>query len=275
MEDLFMRLGIIRYWNEASFVYAEAKKLEFLEFDVNHDYPADNFAAQTDNINNWIKRYGVPVQAIGRWGETRINPDGSVNENGHKSDLTLIESAAKIGCPFYMCGVNYTESKSYDENIETAVNYLSELVKFGKEKGVKIAVYNCDWSNFIVNPKAWEKILPRVEGLGIKFDPSHSMGRNADYFAELRDFAKYICHFHVKGVVKIEGREYDNAPAGLDMIPWGAVMDMLYANRYTGGLSIEPHSSKWRGRRGEWGIDFTINYMRQFLMPNELDGLWD
>jgi len=270
-----MRLGIINYWNEAGFIYAAAKNLDFLEYDVNVGYPAENFLAQTDDIIKWIKQYGVTVQGIGRWGETRINDDGSVNEFGQKSDLTLIEAAAKIGCPVYICGVNYINSKSYDENIEIAVAYLSELVKFGKEKGVKIAVYNCDWGNFVVNPKAWEKILPRVEGLGIKYDPSHAMGRNNDIFAELRDYGKYIYHFHVKGVVKIEGREYDNAPAGLDMIPWGAVMDMLYTNRYTGGLSIEPHSSMWLGRRGEWGIDFTIKYMKQFLMPNELDELWN
>ena len=270
-----MKLGIIGSWNETGFIYASAKNLDFLEFCVNGGCDTDEFAAQTDNLNKWIKQYGVAVGSMGRWGETRINDDGTVIEAARKSDLTLIESAAKIGCPVYNCGVNYIESKTYEENIEIAVKYLIELVKFGKSKGVKVAVYNCDWSNFIVNPKAWEKILPRVEGLGIKYDVSHTMGRNADYFAELLDYAKYIYHCHVKGVVKINGKDYDNAPAGLDMINWGAVMDMLYTNKYTGGLSIEPHSSFWTGRRGEWGIDFTINYMSQFLMPDDLDDLWD
>ena len=271
-----MKLGIINYWHEPGFVYAAAKNLDFLEFDVNHDYPSEKFAEQTDNIINWSKRYGVAVGAIGRWGETRINPDGNgFNDVGYKSDLSLIESAAKVGCPVYVCGVNYVESKSYEENIETAIAYLSELVKFGKEKGVKIAVYNCSWNSFVVNPKAWSKILPHVKDLGIKYDPSHTLGRDDDMFAELRDYGKYVYHFHVKGFIKIEGREYDNPPAGLDMIQWGAVMNMLYANGYKGGLSIEPHSSKWRGRRGEWGVDFTIKYMKQFLMPDELDQLWD
>ena len=269
-----MKLGIINHWNENGFKYAASKNLDFLEFCVNHDCIADEFAAQTDHIIKWSKEYNVKVGSIGRWGETRINADGTVNESGYKSDLTLIEAAAKIGCPVYNCGVNYTESKSYDENIRIAVAYFTDLVKFGKEKGVKIAVYNCDWANFVVNPKAWEKVLPQVEGLGIKYDLSHAAYRNDDYFAELRDYGKYVYHAHIKGVVKIEGNVYDDAPAGLDMIQWGAVMDMLYTNKYTGGLSIEPHSSKWHGRRGEWGIDFTIKYMRQFLMPDELDEAW-
>lgn len=270
-----MRLGLIDHWSESAFISASEKNLAFLEFCVNHDCVADEFAAQTDNIINWVKKYGVKVGAIGRWGETRVNEDGTANENGLKSDLRLIESAAKIGCPVYNCGVNYIESKSFEENIETAVEYLTGLVKFGKENGVKIAVYNCSWNSFIVNPKTWEKILPRVDGLGIKYDLSHTVGRNDDYFAELRDYGKYVYHVHIKGVVKIEGRVYDDAPAGLDMVQWGAVMDMLYTNRYTGGLSIEPHSHYWRGRRGEWGTDFTIKYMRQFLMPDELDDIWE
>ena len=268
-----MKLGIINSWNESGFMYAAAKNLDFLEFCVNYYDSADEFYAQTDNIIKFIKDYGIPVASIGRWGETRVDENGIINETSRKSDLTLIEASAKINCPVYVCGVNYTESKTYDENIEIAVSYLSELVKYGKEKGVKIAVYNCDWNNFVLKPQAWEKILPRVEGLGIKYDISHAEERNADYFAELRDYGKYIYHVHIKGVVKIEGRVYDNAPAGLDMIQWGAVIDMLYATKYTGGLSIEPHSDKWRGRRGEWGIDFTIKYMRQFLMPNDLDEL--
>lgn len=270
-----MKLGIIRYWNEASFIYASEKKLDFLEFCVNSDEAADEFPAQENNIIKWIRQYGVAVGSVGRWSGMRINPDGAVNEKAKQSELALIGTAAKIGCPVYNCGVNYVQSKSYDENIEIAVAYLTDIVNYGKKQGVKVAVYNCEWDNFVVKPQAWEKILPRVAGLGIKYDCSHAIYRNADFLTELRDYGKYIYHFHIKGNVKIDGKVFDDAPAGLDMIPWGAVMDILYANRYTGGVSIEPHSRYWGGRRGEWAIDFTIKHMRQFLMPDELDEIWD
>ena len=266
-----MKLGIIRHWDEAGFIYASKKGLDFVEFCINDDEAAADFVPKTDDITKWAKQYGVEVGSVGRWSGMRIHPDGSVNEAAKQSDKALIEAAAKLGCPVFNCGVNYVNSKSFEENIEKAVMYLTELVAYGKEKGIKVAVYNCSWDNFVVKPEVWSKILPQVEGLGIKYDPSHAAEGNRDYLAELRDYGKYIRHVHIKGVVKIEGHVYDNAPAGLDMIPWGAVMDILYANRYTGALSIEPHSGYWSGRRGEWGIDFTIKYMRQFLMPNELD----
>jgi len=267
-----MKLGIISAWDEAGFISAAARKLDFVEFCVNHTIAADEFAALTDNLNKWSKKHGVAVGSMGRWGEMRINEDGTVNETARKSDFTLVEAAAKIGCPVYNCGVNYIESKSYDDNIEIAVAYLTELVTFGKEKGVKIALYNCNWNSFVISPKAWEKVLPRVEGLGIKYDLSHTVERNGDYFAELRDYGKYVYHFHIKGVLQIDGRIYDSPPAGLDLVPWGAVINMLYVNGYTGGLSLEPHSKYWSGKRVEWGIDFSIKYLKQFLMPNELDG---
>jgi hypothetical protein len=51
-------------------------------------------------------------------------------------------------------------------------------------------------------------------------------------------------------------------------------MDILYTKDYNGMLSIEPHSSYWKGKKGQWGIDFTINYIRPFVMPEdyEFDG---
>ena len=43
-------------------------------------------------------------------------------------------------------------------------------------------------------------------------------------------------------------------------------MAILYKFGYDGGLSIEPHSGVWQGDLGERGIDFTIRYMKQFLV---------
>jgi len=246
-----------------------------LEFCINDDRAAEEVIANTDEISKRSKKYGVAVGSIGRWSGMRISPDGNVNEKAQQADLELVDAAAKLGCPVFNCGVNYTDSKSFDENIEIAVAYLTEIVNHGKKQGVKVAAYNCSWDNFVVEPKAWDKVLPRVEGLGIKYDASHAIYRNADYFAELRDYGKYIYHVHIKVNVKIGDKIFDDSPAGLDMIPWGAVMDVLYANRYAGGVSIEPHSQYWHGRRGEWAINFTIKYMKQFLMPNELDAIWD
>lgn len=50
----------------------------------------------------------------------------------------------------------------------------------------------------------------------------------------------------------------------LDVTNWGALLAILYAQEYQGGLSIEPHSVTWQGDLGEKGIDFAINYIKRF-----------
>ncbi|MBR0112841.1 MAG: sugar phosphate isomerase/epimerase, partial [Clostridia bacterium] len=184
------------------------------------------------------------------------------------------DAAAIIGCPVYNVGVNYTESKGFYENCRIAIDYLSALLDYAKDKGVKIATYNCDWANFIYNDRAWSVIHTALPALGIKYDASHCLSRRGDYLKELRDWGDRVYHVHIKGVLYIDGDGYDDAPAGLDQINWGAVMDILYTKDYDGMLSIEPHSGYWKGKKGQWGIDFTINYIRPFVMPEdyEFDG---
>ncbi|MBO7222705.1 MAG: hypothetical protein J6V70_01055, partial [Kiritimatiellae bacterium] len=58
----------------------------------------------------------------------------------------------------------------------------------------------------------------------------------------------------------------DDPPAGLDMINWPAILGLLYAAKYDGTLSIEPHSNTWKGDLGERGLDLTIKYMKSLLV---------
>ena len=44
-------------------------------------------------------------------------------------------------------------------------------------------------------------------------------------------------------------------------------MALLYIANYNGMLSIEPHSHNWRGAKGQWAVEYTINFMKPFLMP--------
>ena len=72
--------------------------------------------------------------------------------------------------------------------------------------------------------------------------------------------------YWVKGAGAVGGKRVDDPPAGLDNIDWQRVFAILYAGKYTGGLSIEPHSATWRGALGEPGVDFTLQYIRHFLL---------
>ena len=266
-----MKLGIINGWSEGCISYVRDKGLDAVEFCVNYNYDSSDFLSKADEIRGYSEKYNVAVGAIGRWGMQRIDDNGEIIPEALQNDKNLIEAAGIIGCPVYNCGVNYTESKSFFENCEIAINYFRILVDFAKDKNVKIAAYNCRWENFVVEPKAWLPILSALPELGIKYDASHCLGRDGNYLAEIRDWGERFYHFHLKGVVTIDDEHYDDAPAGLDMIDWKSVMDLLYTKDYDGMLSIEPHSRYWTGKKGQWGIDYTINYFRPMIMPENYE----
>lgn len=151
------------------------------------------------------------------------------------------------------------------ENCKSAVSFFSKLIEYASPKGVKISAYNCHWNNFIDNAEGWIPVLGELPGLGIKYDPSHSRYAGRDYLKEMRDWGERFNHVHIKGSLIIDGKRFDDPPAGLDQTDWGSFMAVLYAKNYKGGLSIEPHSKTWRNELGEKGVQYTIDYMKKMI----------
>ncbi len=168
----------------------------------------------------------------------------------------------------YITGCNKVEELSYYENCGLAISYFEKLIAHGAEKGVKIAVYNCRWNNFVCDPMAYTVIMGYLKDLYIKYDPSHCIYAGGDYLQETRDWGDRFLHVHLKGSLIVGGERYDDPPAGLDQTNWGAFLAILYAKGYDKCLSIEPHSANWRGELGEKGIDFTIQYFRNLMLKD-------
>ncbi len=264
-----MKLGIINGWEEGHFRAVKEKGLEAVEFCINYYNDSSEVLKRAEEIKGYSEKYGILVASIGRWGMERIDEEGKVIPEALQHDKNLIDLASVVGCPVYNVGCNYIEGKTYYENCLIAIDYFKTLIDYARDKGVKIATYNCDWANFVFEEKAWSVIHGALPELGIKYDPSHCFNRGGDYLKELRDWGKRVYHFHVKGVLHVAGDGFDDPPAGLDGLNWGAIMTMLYVSDYNGVLSIEPHSGKWKGAKGQWGVDFTIKFIRQYMMPED------
>ncbi len=262
-----MVLGIINGWEREHIRAVHDLGLEAVEFCMNHNYDSFEILAKKEEIRQASADYGVKVGSMGRWGMNRIDENGEVIPEALQHDKNLIDLASFLGCPVYNVGCNYTEGKSYYENCVIAIDYFRRLLDYAAGKNVKIAVYNCDWANFVYGPKAWTVVLGALPELGIKYDTSHAINRRSDYLKEIADWGERIYHFHIKGNLQVAGESYDDSPAGLDTTKWPAVMALLYIKNYDGMLSIEPHSHNWRGKKGQWGVRFTIDFMRPFLMP--------
>lgn len=264
-----MVLGIIKRWERENIRSVKELGLTAVEFCVNYDAEAADILAKKEEVKASCEEFGVKVGSLGRWGMPRFDAQGGIIPAALQQDKELIDLARFFDCPVYNVGCNYIEGKDFSENCKNAVKYFSLLLDYAQDKNVKIAVYNCEWDNFVCEPKAWREVLGALPALGVKYDTSHCINRGGDYLKEIADWGERIYHFHIKGNLRVNGETYDDSPAGLDTTKWGAVMALLYIKNYNGMLSIEPHSGNWHGARGEWGVRFTVNFMRPFIMPED------
>ena len=263
-----MKLGIMGGIREKDFLYAKDHDLKFIELCINVGTETDDYpTVRADETLALIKQTGVYVGSVGRWGTSRLEPDGRFSENELKNDKKLIEFAKKVGSPVYVFGCNRPADLDDRSAEDAAERYVAAIVE---ECGDDIApaLYNCDWNSFTYNTRLWDRWLYKYPTLGVKFDPSHTYYRGEDQYAVLRDYVSRLKHFHAKGTNMIGGRRYDDPPAGLDDQNWRKIFGILYAGKYNGGITLEPHSGRWSDELGEWGKEFSINYLKQFIFDN-------
>lgn len=265
--------------------------------------PMAEILPKKEEIKAAVEKTGVEVGAVGRWASQILNAKGEVVPEEWADVKSVIDFGAYLGAKYYLCSVNYVPELTYYANITAAIGVLRDIVAYAGERGMECAIVNCMMGdNYIRTPEQWRLVLDEVPGLGIKYDPSHSFvhgGEHGAYLKEAMEWGDYFKYCHVKGVIQLGDSEepeewarykllkkypdlaekpefqhrrvganpkYDNPPAGIDSINWRAFFAALYQHDYDGYLSIEPHSSTWRGEKGEKGVKYTIKYIRDLMI---------
>ena len=262
-----MRLGRI-YSDHTAEGYRKLKEngLDFVEVCCNYDHDISAFVEQKDRIKGIIDETGVPVSCIGKWNHELLK-DGKINYEKLDTYKQLLDVGILFGSKTFVCGCNYDDSISLYKNYTNAIEVFGSLCDHAKGKNIKVAVQNCDWNNFIVSPEQWKIVLGELSDLWIKYDPSHAYNRHANYLDELADWGHRIAHVHIKGTTHAGQDGYvDDPPAGMDDLNWGSIFSILYARKYDGDLSLEPHSPTWWGELGEAGVAFSRDFIRKFML---------
>ncbi|MBE6938515.1 MAG: sugar phosphate isomerase/epimerase [Ruminococcaceae bacterium] len=261
-----MRLGRIQNdYTVPGFELVKAQGLSFVEICRNSEEEALDLIAKKDTVKDAIARTGIPVSCVGRWNHD-VQAEGKLDAERMKSYVALLDTAIELGAKTFVCGINYDESISLYKNYVNAVEFFGTLTDRAKASGIKVAIQNCDWNNFVVTDAQWKIILGENPDLYIKYDPSHAFNRGENYLALLSDWGERVAHMHVKGGVHAGRRYVDDPPAGMDDINWPSVFAILYARGYNGDLSIEPHSATWHGKLGDAGVKFTRDYINGFIL---------
>ena len=267
-----MKIGMIcsntedKYGPQA-FAKIQELGLDFIEVCCNFDPDNEQFLANVKQTKKLVEDTGITIGSVGRW-NLCANQGGVIVAEELDKNIRLMNAAAEVGCPVFVCGCNYDPSISRYKNYGAAIEYFTKITEEANKLGIKAAVYNCDWGNFVCHSRAWDFVLEEVPDLWIKYDSSHTYARTGGDNTYLEDLDKWlprIAHIHIKGGCRINGRGIDDPPAGMDQLDWNTVFVLLYKHGYEGGLSIEPHSGVWTGELGEKGIKFTVDFIRRYL----------
>ena len=261
-----MRLGMIAETDAAGFDYVVSKKLDFIEAVRNHPDQIERFVSDVPGIRARIQTTGIDIPVVGRWG-AEVQKNGLIAEEEFSLTKALLNAAIAVGARTFVCGCNYDPAISLYQNYTVAIRIFDELLKLADGK-IQIAVYNCEWKNFVYSPEQWKVVLGELPQLKIKYDAAHTCGRKGDYLSEINTWHDRIAHVHLKGYLETESVGWvDFPPAGMDQIDWKGLISLLYAKGYDGNLSLEPHSEIWKkgSRNGEYGIDYSISYFNKLL----------
>ena len=261
-----MKLGMINNRpTKESLAYVKSLGLSFIEMCNNNNEESIDCTEKMAQYVADAKEAGLYIGSLGRW-NAEMNKGGKVDEKEFAIVAQNLDDAIACGSPTFVCGCNYDDSVSLYKNYNAAIEIFGRMLEKAKGTGTNIAVYNCDWNNFINNMEAWKIVLGELPELMIKFDASHSYNADRNYMREISDWGDRFAHVHIKGTLHANGLRVDDPPAGMDDINWRSLFAALYARKYDGGLSIEPHSVTWRGELGEKGVKFTIDFIKQFIL---------
>ncbi|MCH8275160.1 MAG: sugar phosphate isomerase/epimerase [Armatimonadetes bacterium] len=241
---------------------------------VEYNYPTefDETFPETEQVRACLRQHGVDVCAAGCWGQEFISLDSAKKEKAIQRLKGTIQFAHDIGCPVVMTGGGDREGDGLKSKLNDVVEAYKGIADYAAERGVRVCFYNCHWNNCVIGPDAWDFLLPALPGIGIKFDPSHPYHDGQDPYVQLADYGEHVFHVHAKEVLYVGGgpreggQAVDEPMAGMGDFHWGKFIALLYRARYSGAISIEPHSKTWSGALVHPGILSAKRHLEQFIV---------
>ncbi len=226
--------------------------------------------AKAKEIRKMLDGYGLPISSLAYY-PNPLHPDAEHRETVISHLKKVIEAAALLETPVVGTFVGKDKNKTVPQNLEDYAKIWPPIVKFAKERGIKIAIENCpmifsldEWpggNNLASTPAIWRKMWEIIpdDNFGLNLDPSHLILQMIDYERVLREFGSKIFHVHAKdlhidreglynhGVLSQGmGWQVPRLP-GLGDMDWAKFFAALTAARYDYVVSIEHEDRVFEG----------------------------
>ncbi len=236
---------------------------------VSHIDVANLDAAGAKQITGLLAGHGLEISSLAYY-PNPLHPDPA-----HRAEVIahlkrVIDAAQLLGVEIVGTFAGADQDKSADQNLETFAQVWPPIVRYARERGVKIAIENCPmlwpdtWpggNNVAYSPAIWHRMFEIVpdDNFGLNYDPSHLIWQFIDEVRPIADFKDRIFHVHAKdlevdremlyqdGVLGCGFRwEIPRLP-GLGEVRWDRFMAALYAIGYDYVVSIEHEDRAFEG----------------------------
>jgi sugar phosphate isomerase/epimerase len=217
-----------------------------------------------------MKRHGLEISALAYY-PNNLDPDTAARDAANAHLRRVIEAAQRLEVEVVGTFVGRDQHRNVADNLEDFAKVWPPIVRFARERGVKVAIENCpmifsddEWPggrNLAYSPAHWRRMFETIpdDNFGLNLDPSHLVWQFIDYVRVVRDFAPRIFHVHAKdmeldrdglyehGVMSLGvGWQVPRLP-GLGEVRWDRFIAALYAAGYDWVVSIEHEDRKFEG----------------------------
>lgn len=258
---------------------------------VSHIDVANLSAEDAVQMKEYAQKRGVALSALAYYPNT-LDPDPEKRASYIEHLYKLIDAAVLLGVDLVTTFLGRVPDKTVSENLDIVAEVWPPILKYARERGVRIAIENCpmlftedEWpggQNLMTSPANWRRVFEILpdENFGINYDPSHCVWQQIDYLRPLYEFKDRIFHVHFKDIKVLPDKLADvgvmAAPLeymepklpGLGDIDWGAFVSALTDIGYEGYTAIEIEDKAFESslNRARQAVALTTRYLRNFVI---------
>lgn len=258
---------------------------------VSHIDVAGLTQEKADYYVNYAKNKNIEISALAFY-PNPLDSDLAKREAAISHLYKVIDASTLIGCNLVTTFIGRDQNKTVEDNITLAVEVWDPILRYAKEKGVRIAIENCpmlfskdEWpggKNIMTTPAIWRKMFKLLpyDNFGLNFDPSHFIWQQMDYVKAIHDFKDKIFHVHYKDI-KLYRDKLDEVGVmaypleymcpklpGLGDVKWDEFVSALYSINYKGYTVVEIEDKAFEDckERVVDSLKLAYKYLRQYVI---------
>ena len=143
---------------------------------------------EKDNFMSALRDSPITVSALALHNdEFPISDNAALKQLSEDRYSTALEIACELDARVLYTGSGLHTADN-DGIAERTVSVFGPRLERTVTAGRQLAFISCKTANRIRGASMWARVLPRLDGAGIKYDPSHSAYDGRDYLAETEEW---------------------------------------------------------------------------------------